>query len=195
MIVRASPDWKVPTAARVQPPNAARSNFLEYELGRAYTMLNTNRFGRSKLERPHRCLGESWFPRVKAVPAPVPLMFAPSVSSAFENVYDARNCSPRLNCLVRLTSRPLYQDAPSDCSSCNPVAGMPMIGTRRGIFVTVLSVCPRTGLLGDASNAWFKSRVCMRWVPRVPTYPTSRSKLRRISYCTFKPNCWMSAGR
>src|SRR5271166_6835002 len=98
MIVRASPDWKVPTAARVQPPNAARSNFLEYELGRAYTMLNTNRFGRSKLERPHRCLGESWFPRVKAVPAPVPLMFAPSVSSAFENVYDARNCSPRLNC-------------------------------------------------------------------------------------------------
>src|SRR5271167_3487814 len=153
MMVIASPDWKVPTAARVQPPNAARSNFLEYELGRAYTKLNTNRFGRSKLERPHRCLGESWFPRVKAVPAPVPLIFAPSVSSAFENVYDARNCSPRLNCLVRLASRPLYQESPADSVSCNPVDGMPRIGTRRGIFASVFVVCPRIGLLGEASNA------------------------------------------
>src|SRR5271166_917186 len=109
-------------------------------------------------------------------------MFAPSVSSAFENVYDARNCRPRLNCFVRLTSRPLYQEFPPDSTNCNPVEEMPVMGTRSGIFATVLSVSPRIGLLGEAFSAWFVRRVRIRWVHRVPTYPTSRSKLGRISY-------------
>src|SRR5271155_4750772 len=140
MMLRASPDWTVSTTPRDQPPSTTRSNLSAYEVGEAYTALNTNRLARLKLERPHLCLGEFWSPRVKVFPAPVPLMLAPSVSNDFENVYDASNCSPRLYCFVRLVSRPLYQEFPAASTCCNAVDGMPGTGTRSPMFARVFSV-------------------------------------------------------
>ena len=75
----------VAIAARDQLPRTARRTPLD-GLGRVHVVLKTNRCVRSKLARPHRCLGEFWSPNVSAFPDDVELMSAPSVSNVLEKV-------------------------------------------------------------------------------------------------------------
>src|SRR5262249_48977708 len=109
-------------------------------LGSVHLSLKTNRWVRSKLALSHRWPGEFCSPNVNAFPDEVEFVSAPSVSNVFEKVYEARNCRPWLSRFVRLASRPLYQELPSDSISSKESAGMPRIGTRKGMFATVLLV-------------------------------------------------------
>src|ERR1700733_12980698 len=106
-------------------------------------------------------------------PAELPLTLLGSLSNVLEYVYEPNICKPLLSRLLRLASRPLYEELPADSTIAMPSAGTPWTGTRRPTFETVFEMVPRIGLAGEAESAWFRERVLNRCVPSVPTYPTS----------------------
>ena len=89
-IVSAVPDWIVTTAEEDQFPKSSERR-VGLGLGKFSKPLRTKRCVLSKLVRPHLLRGEFWSPRVSAFPTEVEFTSAPSVSSVFENVYEAKS--------------------------------------------------------------------------------------------------------